>query len=67
VDIKILDVETNHVGEFFPGTGKQLHKLLTKKADYEHFKNVSGFDDIYVKKGFDVDESAKAMKSKRYS
>jgi hypothetical protein len=60
VDIKILDIETNHIGQIFPGAGKDLVKLL-QRAGYKHFRNVGGIDDIFVKKDFDVNEEARHL------
>lgn len=52
VDIKVWDIETNHVGEIFPGTAKFLSTFM-KKSGYKYHSSIS-IDDIYVKRGFKV-------------
>lgn len=51
VDIKILDIEMNHVGEIFEGTPRKVKKLL-KKAGYEYFRSID-IDEVFVKKEFE--------------
>ncbi|TRY79387.1 hypothetical protein TCAL_16065 [Tigriopus californicus] len=59
VDIKILDIETNHLGEVFEGTRQDLATLLTS-AGFYHFRDVK-IDQIWVKKGFYVNPKAKEL------
>lgn len=51
VDIKILDIEVNHLGQIFAGKKRQLQKLLTK-AGY-HFHTPISIDEIWVKNDFE--------------
>ena len=50
VDIKVLGIEMNHVGEIFKGSEKDVVKLL-KEAGYDYFTTVKN-DDIFVKNDF---------------
>lgn len=62
VDIKILDIEANHLGEVFEGNRTDLAELLTKSG-YYHFRDVK-IDQIWVKNGFPVNEKAKLLDPK---
>ena len=44
VDIKILDIEMNHVGQIFEGTASDLRRHLEKNG-YEAFMRV-GIDEV---------------------
>ena len=56
VDIKVIDVEVNHVGEIFPGTWEEILDYLDTQGYEFHskisFKGISFLDAIFVKKGF---------------
>ena len=51
VDIKVINLEINHVGEIFPGTLKDILKYLDAQGYEFHFK-IGGLDAVFVKKGF---------------
>ena len=48
VDISVLGIETNHLGEVFPGKLEDLRKFLTSKG-YKIYQKVK-IDEIYVKR-----------------
>lgn len=50
VNIRVLIIEVNHIGEIFEGSPKKLINLL-KKSGYKFFKS-STIDDIYIRKDF---------------
>ena len=50
IDIKVISIESNHLGQIFNGSVKRLNKLM-KKNGYIFWKTVH-IDDIYVKKEF---------------
>ena len=50
VDIPVLGIEVNHVGEFFPGTLDELRNILFNNG-YKIYQKVA-IDEIYVKKSF---------------
>ena len=50
IDIKVISIESNHLGQIFSGSVKRLNKLM-KKNGYIFWKTVE-IDDIYVKKEF---------------
>ena len=50
VDIKLMDIETNHLGKVFKGSYQFLNKYLLKN-DYE-FEVLHHIDSIYMKKGY---------------
>ena len=50
VDIKVISIEVNHLGQIFDGRRANLATLM-KRNGYEFYKAV-GIDDIWVKKGF---------------
>ena len=52
VDIKIFDIEMNHLGETFDGSADDLREYL-KTNGYSVFKRIK-IDDIFVKRGFEV-------------
>ena len=56
VDIKVINLETNHLGEIFPGTWQDiLNYLETQGYDFHFkisFKGISFLDAVFVKKGF---------------
>ena len=61
VDIKILDIEMNHVGEIFEGQARHVKRLL-ERAGYDFFRTAV-IDHFYVKRGFQFDrESAQKIK-----
>ena len=47
VDIRLLDIEMNHIGEVFDGTEQDIRDLL-KENGYRYYQKVS-IDEIYVK------------------
>ena len=51
VDIKVIDLEINHVGEIFPGTFEDILNYLDAQGYDFHFE-ISGLDAVFVKKGF---------------
>jgi hypothetical protein len=62
VDISVIMIEVNHVGEIFEGDNDALRRLLGKNG-YIFYKRVA-IDDIYVKKSFlDVPEQVKSSQS----
>ena len=48
MDIRVISIEINHLGEVFPGNIHQLEELLFKNG-YAYFGSVE-IDNIYVKK-----------------
>ena len=56
VDIKVIDLEANHLGEIFPGTWEDvLNYLETQGYDFHFkisFRDISFLDAVFVKKGF---------------
>ena len=50
VDIKVISIEVNHLGQIFDGRRANL-KTLMQQNGYEFYKSVE-IDDIWVKKGF---------------
>ena len=48
VDIRVVGIEINHLGEVFEGNIDQLDELMFKNG-YEYFGNVK-IDNFYVKK-----------------
>ncbi|TRY79994.1 hypothetical protein TCAL_12102 [Tigriopus californicus] len=57
VDIKILDIESNHFGEVFEGSVRDMARLL-KKAGYYRFRDIE-IDQVWVKNDFEVNPDAK--------
>ena len=70
VDIKVIDLEANHLGEIFPGTWQDiLNYLETQGYDFHFkisFKGISFLDAVFVKKGFleELNSKRKTKKSK---
>lgn len=64
VDIKILQIETNHLGKVFEGNHTDLTELLTR-AGYYHFQKLK-IDDIWVKNGFTVYKDGSILEPKNY-
>ena len=70
VDIKVIDLEANHLGEIFPGTWEDvLNYLETQGYDFHFkisFKGISFLDAVFVKKGFleELNSKRKTKKSK---
>ena len=50
VNISVLMIETNHLGEIFEGTNDDLRRFLHKNG-YTFYKRMN-VDDIYLKKSF---------------
>ena len=50
VNIRVLLIEVNHIGEIFKGSPKALNQLL-KKSGFKFFRSTT-IDDIYVKRDF---------------
>lgn len=48
VDIKVIIIEVNHIGEIFKGSAKQLNQFL-KKSGFQFHKSLE-IDDIYIKR-----------------
>ncbi len=48
VDIRVVGIEINHLGEIFEGDVNQLDELMFKNG-YEYFGNVK-IDSFYLKK-----------------
>merc|ERR1719245_2144987 len=63
VDIKILDIEMNHVGQIFEGSATDLRRHL-EKSGYEAFMRV-GIDEIFVKRGFEFNREFEDMEEFR--
>ena len=59
MDIKILDIEMNHVGQIFEGSASDLRRHL-EKSGYDAFMRV-GIDEIFVKRGFEFNREFEAM------
>ena len=51
VDIKVINLEINHVTEIFPGTLEDILNYLDAHGYEFHFK-IDGLDAVFVKKGF---------------
>ena len=70
VDIKVINLEANHLGEIFPGTWQDiLNYLETQGYDFHFkisFKGISFLDAVFVKKGFleELNSKRKTKKSK---
>ena len=56
VDIKVIDLEVNHIGEIFPGTWEDILNYLDSQGYEYHFKisfrDIPFLDAVFVKKGF---------------
>jgi hypothetical protein len=52
VNIRVLIIEVNHIGEIFKGSPKELNKRL-KKSGYKFFRSTT-IDDIYVRQDFKI-------------
>ena len=56
VDIKVIDVEVNHIGEVFPGSWEDILNYLETQGYEFHIKiahqGISFLDAVFVKKGF---------------
>ena len=56
VDVKVINLEINHLGEIFPGTWEDvLNYLETQGYDFHFkisFRDISFLDAVFVKKGF---------------
>ena len=50
VDIKVISIEVNHIGQIFDGKRANLDTLM-RRSGYEFYKAVN-IDDIWVKCGF---------------
>ena len=50
VDISVISIEVNHVGQIFDGRKANLDTLM-RRNEYEFYKSVE-IDDIWVKRGF---------------
>jgi hypothetical protein len=48
VNIKVIIIEVNHIGEIFKGSAKELNNFL-KKSGYQFHKSLD-IDDIYIKR-----------------
>ena len=69
IDIKVIDVEVNHLGEVFPGSWEDILNYL-KTQGYEFhmniaFKGISFLDAVFVKKGFLEELNSKPGKKSR--
>ena len=54
VDIKIIQIEMDHVGEIFPGTKDDVEAFMDS-VGYRFVKEI-GVDHVYTKEGFDIIE-----------
>ena len=50
MDIKVIDVEINHVGAIFPGTLEDIMNYLDVQGYEFHFE-IGGSDAVFIKKG----------------
>ena len=50
VDIKIMGIESPHLGKLYPGSFTELTKYLSDQG-YDYLKNI-GPDAIFIKKGY---------------
>ena len=50
VNIKVLDIETNHVGQIFDGTREDLYQLLLDNG-YQYYGRVA-IDDIFIRNDY---------------
>ena len=50
VDIKVISIEVNHIGQIFDGKRANLDTLM-RRSGYEFYKAVN-IDDVWVKRGF---------------
>ena len=50
VDIKIMGIESPHLGKLYPGTFQELTKYLSDQG-YDYLKNIAA-DAIFIKRGF---------------
>ena len=50
VDIKVLEIEMNHVGEIFPGSERDIKDFLQSKG-FKFYKDIN-IDHVYVKEGY---------------
>ena len=50
MDIKVLEIEMNHVGEIFPGSKKDIENFIKSKG-FKFYKEIS-IDHVYVKEGY---------------
>ena len=50
VDIKVLGIESPHLGKLYPGTFQELNQYLFEQG-YDYFKNI-GPDAIFIKRGY---------------
>lgn len=62
VDISVMDIEINHIGEIFDGDPEDLKDLLEDNG-YE-FHSFATIDALFVKKGF-VKQFEKKIKRKK--
>ena len=51
MDIKVINIEVQRIGEIFPETYEEIEKYLDRMG-YELHSKISNFDAIFVKKGF---------------
>ena len=50
VDIKIMGIESPHLGKLYPGTFKELTKYLYDQG-YDYFRNIAA-DAFFIKRGY---------------
>eukprot|EP00095_Tigriopus_kingsejongensis_P007423 maker-scaffold955_size76929-snap-gene-0.16 protein:Tk07423 transcript:maker-scaffold955_size76929-snap-gene-0.16-mRNA-1 annotation:"protein star-like" len=60
VDIKILGIEANHIGEVFSGNHRDLKRML-KRAGYKYFRNIA-IDEIWIKEDLEYNPEAEFMR-----
>ena len=69
VDIKVIDVEVNHIGEVFPGSWENILNYLESQGYEFHMKiayqGISFLDAVFVKKGFLEELNSKPGKKSR--
>ena len=69
IDIKVIDVEVNHIGEVFPGSWEDILNYLETQGYEFHMKiayqGISFLDAVFVKKGFLEELNSKPGKKSR--
>ena len=71
VDIKVIDLEVNHIGEIFPGTWEDILNYMETEGYEFHlkipFQGIPFLDAVFVKKGFLQELNDKPCPSKSRS
>ena len=61
VNIRVLLIEVNHIGEIFNETREEFDKLLAE-AGFVFYKSIS-IDNIYIRKDFEMPKNMKLTKN----